>query len=110
MRSAAAAGTLGLADARHRGAYMDLVGLDASSVTVEAKPLTQVLAEQGVDRIDALKIDVEGVEDRILLPFFKSAPESLFISSRTARAACRPICLPRCRRAATGLLHARNRM
>jgi FkbM family methyltransferase len=47
-------------------------------VQVECKTLAQVLAEQGVTRIDALKIDVEGAEDRILLPFFKREPVSLW--------------------------------
>jgi FkbM family methyltransferase len=47
-------------------------------VQVECKPLAQVLAQEGVTRIDALKIDVEGAEDRILLPFFKREPVSLW--------------------------------
>ena len=41
-------------------------------------PLAQVLAQEGVTRIDALKIDAEGAEDRILLPFFKGEPVSLW--------------------------------
>ena len=28
--------------------------------------------------IDALKIDVEGAEDRVLMPFFRDAPPSLW--------------------------------
>lgn len=59
---------------------------------VECKPLVQVLTEQGVPRIDALKIDVEGSEDRILLPFFKGEPVSLwprFIIIRDSRKAWR---------------------
>lgn len=47
-------------------------------VAVESKPLVQLLAEENVMRIDALKIDVEGAEDRILLPFFKTAPKDLW--------------------------------
>jgi FkbM family methyltransferase len=47
-------------------------------VQVECKSLAQVLAEEGVTRIDALKIDVEGAEDRILLPFFKRESVSLW--------------------------------
>jgi FkbM family methyltransferase len=45
---------------------------------VECKPLAQVLTQEGVTRIDALKIGVEGAEDRILLPFFKREPVSLW--------------------------------
>jgi hypothetical protein len=40
--------------------------------------LLEVLRQQGITSIDALKIDVEGAEDRILLPFFKDAERSLW--------------------------------
>lgn len=59
---------------------------------VECKPLAQVLAQEGVTWIDALKIDVEGAEDQILLPFFQAAPDSLwprFILIEDSRAAWR---------------------
>ena len=46
--------------------------------TVECKPLAQALAQSGVTRIDALRISVGGTEDRILLPFFKGEPVSLW--------------------------------
>ena len=45
---------------------------------VECKPLAQALAQSGVMRIDALRISVGGSEDRILLPFFKGEPVSLW--------------------------------
>jgi len=32
----------------------------------------------GLNRLDALKIDVEGAEDLVLVPFFRDAPESLW--------------------------------
>ena len=50
----------------------------ASGIVVECKTLAQVLAQENVQRIDALKIDVEGAEDAILLPFFQAAPKSLW--------------------------------
>ena len=50
----------------------------AVEIQPECMPLAQVLAQQGVKRIDALKIDVGGAEDRILLPFFKGEPVSLW--------------------------------
>jgi FkbM family methyltransferase len=81
-----AAGTLEIeVDTADRGgtrtrATEDLAGEDlaGSAMQVECKPLMQVLAEENVTRIDALKIDVEGAEDRILLPFFEAAPPSLW--------------------------------
>jgi FkbM family methyltransferase len=45
--------------------------------TVEVAPLASVLADLGVERVDLLKIDVEGFEDRSLLPLFDQAPETL---------------------------------
>lgn len=44
---------------------------------VAVRPLTGVLEEHGVTRIDALKIDVEGFEDRALAPFLDAAPDHL---------------------------------
>jgi FkbM family methyltransferase len=47
-------------------------------VAVRCRPLLAVVAEAGVTGIDALKIDVEGAEDRVLVPFFRDAPPSLW--------------------------------
>lgn len=52
---------------------------EAANVTkVECRPLLAVLRDAGITSIDALKIDVEGAEDRILTPFFDEADESLW--------------------------------
>jgi FkbM family methyltransferase len=51
---------------------------ERSSINVECRPLLEVLRQEGMSRIDALKIDVEGTEDIILVPFFRDAPESLW--------------------------------
>jgi FkbM family methyltransferase len=47
-------------------------------VRVSIRPLLSVLDERGINHIDALKIDVEGMEDRVLFPFFETAPASLW--------------------------------
>jgi FkbM family methyltransferase len=61
------------------GARTRRVGATGSNgYQVECKPLIQMLRQEGVPRIDALKIDVEGFEDRILMPFFQDAPQSLW--------------------------------
>ena len=44
----------------------------------ECRTLLQVLTQEQVHVIDALKIDVEGAEDSILSPFFRDAPQSLW--------------------------------
>lgn len=46
-------------------------------VTIRCRPLVPVLAELGISKIDALKIDIEGAEDLALTPFLNSAPDSL---------------------------------
>jgi FkbM family methyltransferase len=48
------------------------------SIRVQAKTLLQILTEEGFQRVDAMKIDVEGAEDLILEPFLRDAPESLW--------------------------------
>lgn len=48
------------------------------SVTIKTRPLLDILNEQGVEKVHGLKIDIEGMEDRALLPFFKNAPKSLW--------------------------------
>jgi len=45
---------------------------------VRCLTLLQVLRQENVASIDALKIDVEGCEDAILVPFFRDAPQSLW--------------------------------
>ncbi len=55
----------------------------AVTAEVAVRPLLALLTEAGFDRIDLLKIDVEGFEDQALAPFFAAAPVSLW--PRTVR-------------------------
>jgi len=48
----------------------------AGAIKVPALRLQRILDEAGVTRIDAFKIDIEGFEDRTLVPFFKEAPQT----------------------------------
>lgn len=48
------------------------------SIEIRVARLLDVLASHKIVRIDLLKIDVEGFEDRALLPFFAAAPRQLF--------------------------------
>ncbi len=50
----------------------------AGVVEVECLPLKELLDRDGIRSIDALKIDIEGAEDRVLVPFFRDAPEALW--------------------------------
>lgn len=47
---------------------------EAATITVNVKTLLEILEEQELDHVDALKIDVEGLEEKILISFFKNAP------------------------------------
>jgi FkbM family methyltransferase len=68
-------------DRRDRGGttthVLPLEGADSAD-SVSCMPLTDVLREEQVKAIDALKIDTEGAEDTILVPFFRDAPASLW--------------------------------
>jgi FkbM family methyltransferase len=52
----------------------------AETVYAECRPLLEVLRQEEVTHINALKIDVEGAEDEILVPFFANAPKTLWPS------------------------------
>lgn len=47
-------------------------------VEVCSRRLLTILNDNTIDRVDALKIDVEGYEDRVLAPFFRDAPQGLW--------------------------------
>jgi FkbM family methyltransferase len=49
-----------------------------NAVRVPSLRLQRILGDAHVTHVDALKIDVEGFEDRVLTGFFKAAPPSLW--------------------------------
>jgi FkbM family methyltransferase len=49
-----------------------------NAIKVPSLRLQRVLADAGVDHVDALKIDVEGFEDRVLTGFFRAVPQGLW--------------------------------
>ncbi len=53
---------------------------DASgrAIRVPSLRLSRILQEAAVSHVDALKIDVEGYEDRVLTGFFRDAPSTLW--------------------------------
>ena len=48
------------------------------AVKVPATTLYALVTSEGYDRVDAVKLDVEGAEDLILEPFLRDAPEELW--------------------------------
>jgi FkbM family methyltransferase len=49
-----------------------------NAIKVPSLRLERILGDAGVSRVDALKIDIEGFEDRVLTIFFKQAPQRLW--------------------------------
>jgi FkbM family methyltransferase len=50
----------------------------AGAIRVPAFTLQRILDDAGITKVDALKIDVEGFEDRVLIGFFAQAPQTLW--------------------------------
>jgi len=46
--------------------------------TIRLRPLKAALAEAGTDRVDVMKMDIEGFEEPVLKGFFADAPRSLW--------------------------------
>src|SRR5438445_873636 len=66
-------------DGDNLGASHIVTGDGSSKVIkVPSLRLQRILEQAGVSHVDALKIDIEGYEDRALMPFFKEAPPSLW--------------------------------
>lgn len=71
---------------------------EGASFEVPTKPLYDMVVAAGFDRIDAMKMDIEGFEDRVLPPFFDSAPRSLwprFMILEVWSSAIRELCIAR---------------
>jgi FkbM family methyltransferase len=51
---------------------------NTTAIRVQALPLIEIVSRAGIREIRALKIDVEGHEDRALLPFFSSSQRTLW--------------------------------
>lgn len=65
---------------RHNAGSASLAGGQGAEggETVQVVRLIDELQSRGMEKIDILKIDIEGFEDRALVPFFKEAPEALW--------------------------------
>ena len=66
-------------DTRNSGeSSLKIVSAGASEhVRVPAKRLLDIVIEEGFERLDAVKLDIEGAEDLVLAPFLAEAPAAL---------------------------------
>lgn len=53
-------------------------GAGNDAIRVPAMRLLRIVQDHGIEKIDSLKIDVEGYEDRVLTGFFRDCPEALW--------------------------------
>lgn len=70
-------------DLRNRGRSTLLASdgpreVDTRTETVSVRPLADLIRDAGLERIDALKIDIEGLEPPVLTHFFETAGEALW--------------------------------
>jgi FkbM family methyltransferase len=73
------AGTATLYVDELRRGFSSLAAVEGyTPTTVPVDTLQAVITQAGVDRIDALKIDIEGYEDRALLPYIAIADRALW--------------------------------
>jgi FkbM family methyltransferase len=52
--------------------------ISGNAIKVPSLRLQRILDNAGISQVDALKIDVEGFEDRVLTGFFRDAPQTLW--------------------------------
>lgn len=64
-------------DLRNRGEAQVVQNATIDTIAVEMQPLLDVLKTHQIAQIDALKIDIEGLEEQVLSAFFGSAPQTL---------------------------------
>ena len=56
----------------------DALNGQGPAIQVPVVNLYDTLTEHGFSRVDGLKIDIEGYEDRVLFPYFASAPQPMW--------------------------------
>jgi len=54
------------------------IATDGDGIDIQMCCLEEILQRNNISSVDALKIDIEGYEERALVPFFEKTPRSLF--------------------------------
>ena len=58
-----------------------IVPVSGPRFTVSVQTLQDLLERFGIDHIDAIKVDIEGFEDRAIMPLLKKAPKKSMATS-----------------------------
>lgn len=71
-------GTAGIVIGEQEFGQTSLCGGGEVLMQVSVRPLLAIIEDEGIGSMGALKIDIEGFEDRALLPFIRTAPRHLW--------------------------------
>ena len=52
--------------------------LNSDKIKIKVIPLSELLKKEGITKVDVLKIDIEGFEDRALFPYFKNLDKKFY--------------------------------
>lgn len=52
--------------------------LNSDKILIKIIPLSELLKKEGITKVDVLKIDIEGFEDRALFPYFETLDKNLY--------------------------------
>lgn len=73
-----APGTLTISTPEEAGQASARLSAGVPTIDVPVIPMADLLVQSGANKLDLLKIDVEGFEDSVLFPFFETASATLF--------------------------------
>ena len=65
-------------DAQNLGGSSLVEARGGQVISVPCFPLLSLLQKRGIEKIDAMKLDIEGAEDIALMPFLAAAPKALY--------------------------------
>lgn len=68
--------SLSVPDSLGQASARPIIG--ASRIEVAMRPMHALIEMAGVEKLDLVKIDVEGFEDSVLFPYFESAPAAIW--------------------------------
>lgn len=65
-------------DASNLGGSSLVLARGGDKIDVRCDTLLSIVTKNGLRKINAIKIDIEGAEDKALIPFFRDAPKELY--------------------------------